>query len=263
MVLQNIDRSGYGSSSFDRDSCGAAHMAPRQRKALFLEALRRTEPLTRLAEQHRVSRKFIYQQMEKATTAIDQAFQPAGPQENPVLFRLPVTQDWLEQLVLSLTLICHSSYRGVMELLETMFDYRQISLGSIHNLLMQAVDKARQFHAAEDLSSIRVGAHDEIYQARQPVLVGMDVVSTYCYLLEAVDHCDETTWGVGGSWITTGLYDCRRGLGAAGRPTSGVGGPALPRRCLPSRKASARIVHLPGSSCPCVYCGPSEDPTQV
>jgi len=196
MVLQNIDRSGYGSSSFDRDSCGAAHMAPRQRKALFLEALRRTEPLTRLAEQHRVSRKFIYQQMEKATTAIDQAFQPAGPQENPVLFRLPVTQDWLEQLVLSLTLICHSSYRGVMELLETMFDYRQISLGSIHNLLMQAVDKARQFHAAEDLSSIRVGAHDEIYQARQPVLVGMDVVSTYCYLLEAVDHCDETTWGV-------------------------------------------------------------------
>jgi hypothetical protein len=24
----------------------------------------------------------------------------------------------------------------------------------------------------------------------------MDVVSTYCYLLEAAEHCDETTWGV-------------------------------------------------------------------
>ncbi|NIN69027.1 MAG: hypothetical protein GTO63_30940 [Anaerolineae bacterium] len=171
-------------------------MAPLQRRALFLEALRRTDPLTHLAERHHVSRKFIYQQMEKATAAIDQAFQPAEPQENQVLFRLPVTQDWLEQLVLSLTLICHSSYRGVMELLETMFDYRQISLGSIHNLLMRGVEKVQQFHRSEDLSGIRVGAHDEIYQARQPVLVGMDVASTYCYLLEAVDHCDETTWGV-------------------------------------------------------------------
>jgi len=52
------------------------------------------------------------------------------------------------------------------------------------------------FNDAEDLSAIRVGAHDEIYQASQPVLVGMDVASTYCYLLEAVNHCDETTWGV-------------------------------------------------------------------
>jgi hypothetical protein len=107
-----------------------------------------------------------------------------------------VTPEWLEQLVLSLTLICHSSYRGVRELLETMFDWHRISLGSIHNLLMQAVEKARQVHRTEDLSAIRMGAHDEIYQAHQPVLVGMDVVSTYCYLLQAVDHGDETTWGV-------------------------------------------------------------------
>jgi hypothetical protein len=196
MVLQNIDPLACGSSSFDRDSRGAAGLAPVQRRDLFLEALRRTEPLTRLAEHHHVSRRFIYQQMEKATAAIDQAFEPAGPQENRVLFQLPVTPEWLEELVLSLTLICHSSYRGVIELLETMFDWHRISLGSIHNLLMQAVDKARQVHHMEDLSAIRVGAHDEIYQARQPVLVGMDVVSTYCYLLQAVDHCDETTWGV-------------------------------------------------------------------
>jgi hypothetical protein len=134
--------------------------------------------------------------MAKATAAVDQAFHAPASPEDKVLFRLPVTQPWLEQLVLSLTLICHSSYRGVMELLETMFDYRQMSLGSIHNLLMQVVDKARKVNAAEDLTPIRVGAHDEIYQARQPVLVGMDVASTYCYLLQAVEHCDETTWGV-------------------------------------------------------------------
>jgi len=170
-------------------------MGPQQRRDLFLETLRRTEPLTHLAARHAVSRKFVYQQMAKATAAVDQAFQPAG-EESKVLFRLPVTQDWLEQLALSLMLTCHSSYRGVQELLETMFDYDDRSLGSLHNLLRHAVDRARQVNATESLSAIRVGAHDEIYQARQPVLVGMDVDSTYCYLLEAVEHCDETTWGV-------------------------------------------------------------------
>jgi hypothetical protein len=196
MVQQTIDRSICGSSSFGPDLCVAAQMGPVQRRGLFLEALRRTEPILRLAERHHVSRKFVYQQMAKATAAVDQAFQAPASPEDKVLFQLPVTPQWLEQLVLSLTLICHSSYRGAMELLETMFDYRALSLGSLHNLLRRAVDKARQVNATEDLSAIRVGAHDEIYQARQPVLVGMDVDSTYCYLLQAVEHCDETTWGV-------------------------------------------------------------------
>ena len=71
-----------------------------------------------------------------------------------------------------------------MELLETCSTTRISVWAAFHNL-SEAVDKARQFNATEDLSAIRVGAHDEIYQARQPVLVGMDVVSTYCYLLEA------------------------------------------------------------------------------
>jgi hypothetical protein len=195
MIQSNIDTSMGVSSAFD-SPCAARRLSRWQRRDLSLQGLRRTEPIGSLAMRHEVSRKFVYQQMAKATAAVDQAFQPPAPSEGHVLFRLAVTPQWLEQLVLSLTLICHSSYRGVMELLETMFDYHDLSLGSIHNFLMRAVDKARQANATEDLSAIRVGAHDEIYQARQPVLVGMDVASTYCYLLQAVEHCDETTWGV-------------------------------------------------------------------
>jgi hypothetical protein len=195
MIQRNIDTSGGGSSAFGAP-CAARQLGSWQRRDLSIQALRRDEPICRLAIRHEVSRKFIYQQMEKATVAIDQAFQgPAGPEEN-VLFHLPVTRSWLEQLVLSLTLICHSSLRGALELLEAMFDYHDSSLGSLHNLLQRAADKARQVNATEDLSAIRVGAHDEIYQAGEPVLVGMDVASTYCYLLEAAQHCDETTWGV-------------------------------------------------------------------
>ncbi len=48
----------------------------------------------------------------------------------------------------------------------------------------------------EDLSGIRVGLHDEIFQGATPVLAGVDAASTYCYLLAAEHHRDADTWGV-------------------------------------------------------------------
>jgi len=48
---------------------------------------------------------------------------------------------------------------------------------------------------SQDLSDIRVGLHDEIFQGEQPVLVGVDARSTYCYLLAAAESRDENTWG--------------------------------------------------------------------
>jgi hypothetical protein len=46
------------------------------------------------------------------------------------------------------------------------------------------------------LAAVHIGAHDEIFQAGRPVLVGADVASTYCYLLSAEEHRDADTWGV-------------------------------------------------------------------
>ena len=40
-----------------------------------------------------------------------------------------------------------------------------------------------------------MGLQDEIFQANKPVLVGVDAASTYCYLLQGVEHRDEETWG--------------------------------------------------------------------
>jgi len=45
------------------------------------------------------------------------------------------------------------------------------------------------------VSAIRVGAHDEIFQAGRPVLVGADADSTYCYLLALEQGRGETEWG--------------------------------------------------------------------
>ena len=52
------------------------------------------------------------------------------------------------------------------------------------------------YNRQQDLSGIRIGAHDEIFQSGQPVLVGADVRSTYCYLLSLEQHRDAETWGI-------------------------------------------------------------------
>ena len=98
-------------------------MTPAQRRQLALEALAGTETVSRLAGEHAVSRKFVYHQTAKAAEALEAAFSPKQPDEERVLFYLPVTKAWLRQLIIALTLICHSSLRGVVELLRDLFDY--------------------------------------------------------------------------------------------------------------------------------------------
>lgn len=173
----------------------ARQLTAQQRQALSLAALAGPVPLSHLAANHQVSRKFCYQQVHKAKEALDQAFAPAKP-DSKVLFHLPVTRAWIEQFALAQALVGHTSGRGIQELLSCLLDYHDLSLGSIHNLLMRAAGQAAGLNAAEDLSSIDVGAFDEIYQNDQPVLVGMDVQSTYCFLMEQEASCDATTWGV-------------------------------------------------------------------
>jgi len=172
----------------------AATLPGPSRQQLALDALRGV-PIADIAQDQQVSRKFVYQQLHHAHDALDHAFAPPPTEPAQLLFWLPVTKPWLHQLVLGLTLVCHSSLRGVSELLHDLFDY-PLSLGSVHNILHAAVATARRVNAQEDLAGIRIGAHDEIFQAGRPVLVGADVASTYCYLLSPEDHRDADTWGV-------------------------------------------------------------------
>jgi len=109
-----------------------------------------------------VSRKFLYQQGHKANEALDATFS-AATDEREVLFYLPITKTWLFQLILGLILVCHCSYRGVVELLRDLFDL-PISVGTIHNRLQSAADKAAAINLTQDLSAIRVGLQDEIFQ---------------------------------------------------------------------------------------------------
>jgi hypothetical protein len=170
-------------------------MEPEQRQKVALHALTGTETISRLAAQHEVSRKFVSQQCARASDALHEAFLEEEADTDRVLFYLPVTKAWLEQAILGLTLICHSPIRGVSEFCRDLLDC-SVSVGKVHNVLQGTVARARSYNRRQDLSGVRIGAHDEIFQSGQPVLVGADVQSTYCYLLSLEEHRDADTWGL-------------------------------------------------------------------
>jgi hypothetical protein len=125
---------------------------------------------------------------------LDEAFTPTDP-DDKVLFHLPVTKHWLKQAALGLTLICHSSYRGVQEFCRDLLDVH-LSIGTVHNIVHDAIDKARPHNLQQNLANVDIAGFDEIFQNRQPVLVGADIHSTYCFLLSAEEQRDADTWAL-------------------------------------------------------------------
>ena len=90
-------------------SCSvASSLHPLHRQQLAMKVLSKQEPISHLAKQEQVSRKFLYQQKEIAERAFKTAFDKPE-KEREVLYYLPVTQQWLFQLILALILICHCS----------------------------------------------------------------------------------------------------------------------------------------------------------
>jgi hypothetical protein len=177
------------------NGCAAKALLPSQRSTLAVHALGGNQTITELANQFDVSRKFVYQQAAKAQAALDDAFTAATADDEQVLFHLPVTKAWLEQVVFGLTLICHSSYRGAMEFSRDLLGVH-LSLGTVHNIMRAAVEKARPINQGQNLANIEVAGLDEIFQNGRPVLVGADIRSTYCFLLSHEEHRDADTWGI-------------------------------------------------------------------
>jgi hypothetical protein len=176
-------------------ACPAKELSVHKRQRLALDALAGHQAVAHLAQEQDVSRQFVYRQADQAQQALDDAFAAKAPKGPRVLFTLPVTKPLLRQVVLGLVLSCHSSCRGVVEFLRDLFDY-PVSVGTVANIVHAAVGPADAHHERQDLSAVRVGAHDEIYQTNQPVLVGLCASSTYCYLLSQEKHRDADTWGV-------------------------------------------------------------------
>ncbi len=114
--------------------------------------------------------------------------------ENKVLFTIPFTKQFMNKLILGLILHCRAPIRGVQQVLMDNFDHK-VSQGTIFNIVQSAAIKAKEINDKEALSEVRVGAHDEIYQGEKPVLVGIDPITCFTYLLSMEKNRDSTTWG--------------------------------------------------------------------
>ncbi len=212
-------------------------MTASQRLDLALDCLQPHCCVSRLADDHDVSRKFVYQQQDKAKDALHRAFSPQAQPDPDVLFHLPVTRNWLRQFVLAAVLVGHSSLRGAREMLDCLLDW-PVSLGWVHSVVKGAIATAKPINDSQDLSGVLRAALDEIFQNGWPVLTVVDARSTYCCLLSQEEHRDGDTWGVH-------LLDLRR-QGFAPASTIGDGGKGLRsgvKQALPWVRCDADVWH--------------------
>jgi len=175
--------------------CTAHSLNLCQRQEIAIKAVGASTPISHIANDYNVSRKFVYEQKDKALNGISTMFEDRSEDDKGVLFNLPITKTWIKQFILALILIARTPYQGVIEILRDLFDY-SCSKGNIHNIVYTALEKSKAINRQQNLSQVEVGAHDEIYQAGNPVLAGCCAHSTYCYLLSLEDSCDATAWGV-------------------------------------------------------------------
>lgn len=147
--------------------------------------------ISQLARDYATSRKFIREHIGRAEAALVKEF--CGVRiKNPVV---EITDRRIIRAVRSAALDGHSSVRGIVEQLAAVWQV-EISEGKVIWILQDTAGKAARFNQAQKLDRIGMGAHDEIFSQRQAVLAGVEVESTYLYLLERVGGRSSTHWGV-------------------------------------------------------------------
>jgi hypothetical protein len=104
-----------------------------------------------------------------------------------------IDQSMIKRAIVSCALECKGSIEDIQAHLENIFNLH-ISEGSISNILSEAADKAKAFNESIRLDKIKIGVSDEIFQAGDPVLVGVDPICTFVYLMVPSEKRDSVSW---------------------------------------------------------------------
>ena len=147
------------------------------------------QAVSEIAEEIGMSRQYVYEQKAKAAEYVA-SLDKAEP-EVPVL---KLDKKTIDRMILSLALDCQAPYDGIVRFFDNAICEKGVSAGYISELLAKASERAEQFDRQIDLSGIRQGANDEIFQCGIPILTGVDPESTYTYLLEEATDRTADTW---------------------------------------------------------------------
>jgi hypothetical protein len=147
-------------------------------------------PVKKLAEEAGINREFIYTQKTKLKEILKNGFR-AQQQNEQVLI---LDDKTINKTIIVCMLICKASCSDTQEFIEIIYGIH-ISIGKISQVINEAALKAKEWNSSIKLSNISTGANDEIFQANKPVLVGVEPISTFVYLMEEAENRDSTTWG--------------------------------------------------------------------
>jgi len=159
---------------------------------IALQAIRRKQTISEISKHFNCSRTTVYKQQDKALDAANKVFEQ---DDEEVLFYIPVTKSFIEQAVVSLRLVCESSYRNIQFYIQAMYNYH-VSLGAVFNILDNTAEKAIPINQSYNLSLIKDSASDELFHWGSPILATVDIPSRFCALLVKEDCRDYETWGV-------------------------------------------------------------------
>ena len=109
--------------------------------------------------------------------------------------KLELDQRIRDRIIVSLAVVGRAPIQGIQEHIGSIYGVK-VSTGTISNVINKAAKAAEAFDKTIDLSGIKVGANDEIFQGDMPVLTGIDLRSTYVYLLEAASNRTADTWEI-------------------------------------------------------------------
>jgi hypothetical protein len=158
-----------------------------ERNLIGCKALSGTS-VTVISQQHKINREFVYNQKKRIAKVLE------AQEHNVEASRIVLDKHMIEKIIVGCMLICKGSTEDTQRFLNWIFMV-WVSIGKISNTINEAALKANEYNNSIELSKIKIGANDEIFQGHSPVLVGVDPQTTFTYLLEAADNRDATTWG--------------------------------------------------------------------
>jgi hypothetical protein len=162
-------------------------LTPEQRLEAGMRCLCGGASVEETASKYNICRSYVYVLRSAASHYLYEVCQrPEYPQ-------LQLDRNFLNRLILSLSLECQASIESIQEVLKQCF-HIGISTGTISSTINEYSRKAADINRQIDISRVRSIALDEIYQGETPVMTGVDLDSDYAFLMDSVPDRQKETW---------------------------------------------------------------------
>ncbi len=150
--------------------------------------------VTQLSKEHGVSRKFLYELLEKALPSLSEALlpQPAGRKANRN--QVEVDEAFVQRVIGVGLSVVPGTVRTVQTVLDLLFGVHR-SVGYISQSAKVLGAQALAYNQGLHLPLLALAEADEIFQGRKPCLTLVDGRSFLVLSLSSQSHRDETAWG--------------------------------------------------------------------